>query len=471
MKKLLFCLISAVLSTIVPLFGANPVDDLLKNPLLSNANVSLLVKDLDSGRILYSSRPKHATIPASTMKLVTTATALELFGADFRFETVLEYDGLISSDSVLNGNLYIRGSGDPTLGSEKMGDPEFLTQWVAAVRKAGIKRINGRIVADASRFDDEGVNPKWTWDDIANYYAPGAYGISYLDNTMRVVLRSGKIDSTPEIIRITPEIQGLALDNRLKSTKITFDSAYFYGAPKSLNRSIYGEIPAARTAFTIKGEIPNPPLLLAQHLSDRLFQNGIVVRDLPTDKIELNFARKSIYSHFSPPLSQIITEINVKSNNHYAEQLFRSIALKNKATATTKDAIQTIRSFWRQKGLPVDQLFQLDGSGLTPTNAVSAQFFVDLLSYMFNRSKYKDQFYASMAVSGETGTLAALLKNTPLQGKVKAKSGTISRVRCYAGYIELKERTLAFALMVNNANGNSTQVTKKMEEFLLSVSK
>jgi D-alanyl-D-alanine carboxypeptidase/D-alanyl-D-alanine-endopeptidase (penicillin-binding protein 4) len=451
------------------LIAGNPVDDFINNRLLENANVSLMVKDLKSDRVIYEYRSRNSIIPASTMKLVTTATALELYGADFRFETILEYDGNISTDSILNGNLYIRGCGDPTLGSEKMGDINFLNQWVNAIRKAGIKRINGKIVADATIWDDEGVNPKWTWDDIANYYAPGAYGISYLDNTFRVVLRSGNLGTSPEIIRIAPEIPGLVLDNRLKSSSINFDSAYFYGAPKSLNRSIYGQIPAARTAFTIKGEIPNPPMLLAKHLHERLLQSKIFISSMPADKAEYNTIRKPIYSHFSPPLSQIITEINVKSNNHYAEQLFRSLSRNNQSATTTKDAIQNIRAFWRAKGLPVSQLFQLDGSGLTPTNAVSAQFYVDLLSYMHNRSKYKEQFYKSLAVSGETGTLAAFLVKTPLKGKVKAKSGTISRVKSYAGYIEVNDRTLVFAVMVNNANGNSTQVTKKIEEFLLSV--
>lgn len=468
-KTVVIFLLSALFSSV---FAQSAVDAFVNNNMLINANVSLLVKDLKTNQTLYEFRPKSATIPASTMKLVTTATALELFGTDYRYETTLEYDGTLTSDSTLNGNLYIRGSGDPTLGSEKMGDINFLTQWVNAVKKSGIKNINGKIIADATAFDDEGVNPKWTWDDIGNYYAPGSYGISYLDNTLRVTLKSGAFGSTPEITKISPEIKGLTFDNRLTSTKITFDSAYFYGAPKSLNRTIYGEIPALRPFFTIKGEIPNPALLLAQHFHDKLIQSGSIISNEPSDKPETNSAlRKIISVHKSPTLSEIVKEINVKSNNHYAEQVFRSLALKNNSVATTKDAIQTIRAFWRSRGLPVNQLFQNDGSGLTPTNAVSAEFFVELLNYMYSRSVNKNAFYNSLAIAGESGTLAGLLKKTPLQGKVKAKSGTISRVRCYAGYMELNNTTLAFAILVNNANGSSTQVTKKMEEFLLNVSK
>ena len=125
-----------------------PVDSFVNHPVFKSANISILVRDLKTGREIYSHRPTHATIPASTMKVVTTATALEIFGADYRYETKIEHDGSISQEGVLNGNIYIVGSGDPTLGSTKMGDKDFLTKWTDAIRQAGITRINGSIIAD-----------------------------------------------------------------------------------------------------------------------------------------------------------------------------------------------------------------------------------------------------------------------------------------------------------------------------------
>lgn len=468
MKKTI--VIFSTLLLTVQLFAKNPIDDFVNNKLLENASISLLVKDSETNQTIYKFRPKTSIIPASTMKLVTTATALELLGPNFSFETKLEIDGTISSDSVLNGNLYIRGGGDPTLGSDCFETVDFLKVWAEAVKKAGIKKITGRVLADASLFDDEGVNPKWTWEDIGNYYAAGAYGISYLDNTFRLTLRSDIIGTKPEIVNINPEIPGLIIDNQLLSTKINFDSAYFYGAPHSNNRSIYGEIPAYRTSFIVKGDIPNPGLLLAQHFNDKLQQSGITINFPPSDKIGKPTKRKVIYTHNSPPLNDIITETNIHSNNLYAEHLFRYLALRNFPVGSLIGAVQVIKSFWKSKGLPIEQLFMYDGSGLSPVNAVSANFFVDLLSYMKTNSKYGDIFFNSLPVAGESGTLAGLLKNTPLQGKVHAKSGTISRVKCYAGYIMANGKNFVFALMVNNANGNSKAVTKKMEEFLLSAS-
>lgn len=466
-KQVIFPLLFPTIS----LFAGNPVETFIHNPIIENANVSLLVKDLSTNETLYEYRPTNSTIPASTMKVVTTATALEILGPDFRFETRLAIDGILSRDSTLNGNLIIHGGGDPTLGSDKLGDKDFLPKWVAAIKAAGIKRINGRIVADESIFEQQVINPKWTWEDMGNYYAPGIHGISYLDNTYKAIFRSGNIGTTPEITRIEPEISGLTIENYLKSTSITYDNAYFYGAPYSNSRSIYGEIPANRNEFIVRGDIPNPALLLAQHLQASLYNGGVFISEFPSVQSISGNKGTTIYSHFSPPLREIITETNIKSNNHFAEYIFKFIGTTNSKTATTGNAIATIRSYWEAKGLPVSQLFQYDGCGLSPVDAVSANFFVELLTYMKTKSKYADDFYKSLPVSGGRGTLSTILANTALEGKVHAKSGTIERVKCYAGYIELKNRTLVFTLMVNNANGTSKAVTGKIEDFLLSTAK
>jgi serine-type D-Ala-D-Ala carboxypeptidase/endopeptidase (penicillin-binding protein 4) len=449
------------------LLAKNPVDDFINNPLLANANISLLVKDLATNKTICQYRPTNSSIPASTMKLITTATALELLGPTFRFQTKLEIDGTLSSNGVLNGNLYIRGGGDPTLGSEHLGDKDFLTKWVEEVKKAGIKKITGRIIADGSLYDNEGVNPKWTWEDIGNYYAAGAYGISYMDNTYQLVLRSGPEGSTPEILRIIPEMPAMTFENHLKSTAIEFDSAYFYGAPHSYLRSIHGEIPANRIEYIIKGDIPNPGLLLAEHFQEKLTESGIAIRQLPSDIVTESMDRRVILVHESPELSEIIKETNVKSNNGYAEQIFRYLAITKNPVATSNGAVQVVRSFWKSKGLPVDQLFMYDGCGLSPVDAVSSQFFVDLLIYMQTISPYKEAFFNSLPVSGKSGTLTNFLQKSALQGKVHAKSGTISRVKCYAGYVDVKQKNYVFAILVNNPNGTSKAVNKKIEEFLL----
>ena len=448
----------------------SPTDIFVNNKLHQSANVSLLIKESGSGKTIQAHRASNVATPASTLKIVTTATALEMLGPDYRFQTKLETDDNITADGTLNGSIYIRGCGDPTLGSSKIGDREFLDQWVAAVKKAGIKRINGNIIADVSAYDSEGVNPKWLWEDIGNYYAAGAYGISYKDNMYELELKSGAPGTTPIIVRITPNLPELKFKMYLKSTNITIDSAYIYGAPVDNNRSIYGEIPANRPSFIIKGDISQPETLLVKDFIQKLRNIGVEINS-NTNAAMLATKRKTIHTHFSPALSEIVKEINLFSNNHYAEQLFRHLALQRNTQATTNEAIRATRSFWASKGLPVDELIMQDGSGLSPTNAVSARFLVSLLQYM-DKSKCRNAFRASLPIAGKTGTLRGFLKDSVLAGKLIAKSGSSSRVKSYAGYIDRNGKTYTFAVIVNNPNAYNMQATtKKIEELLIQTTK
>ena len=451
--------------------AATPIDQFVNDKLMSSANISILVNDLSTGKTVGSFRSKNAATTASTMKVITTATALELFGANYKFETRLETDGTLSKDSILNGNLYIRAGGDPTLGSNKVGDKDFLNQWLSVIRLAGINTIQGQIIVINDVFDNEVINRKWTWEDMGNYYAPGIHGISYLDNTLCVYFKSSGVGTKTSIIKTDPVIDGLMIDNQVKSAAISSDNAYFFGAPLSNNRLVTGEIPANRTDFLVKSDIPNPAEVLVKQFKERLQVNGIKVLDKNfkvTLKLDNN---RVIYTHFSPSLIEIINETNISSNNHFAEYLFKLIGTKYTLPATNKQAIENIRTFWKSKGLPIEQLFQADGSGLSPTNAVSAEFFVKLLTYMKMQSKYSNEFYESLAVSGESGTMKSFLANTSLKSKVHAKSGTISGVKSYIGYIDNNGKSLVFAILVNNFNGSSRDVTQKIENLLVQISK
>ena len=468
MKSKILILFLAI--AIIPVTASNPVKHFINNDLLRNANISITVKKLNTNKTVESFRSNNPVVPASTQKLITTATALELLGPEFRFETPLETDSPICPDGTLNGNLYIHGSGDPTLGSAMLGDTAFLVEWVKKIQLAGIKSIKGAIVADATRFDTEGVNPKWLWEDMGNYYGAGAYGISYKDNLYTLEFRSGEIGTTPQIVKMMPEIPGFEFKNNLRSSAIRSDSAYFYGAPFSDYRTIYGEIPANRSSFKVKGDIPRPGLLLARDFTKALSVAGIEVSRTATETEVRNKQRNVIYTHYSPQLRDIIREINVQSNNHYAEHVFRYLSLINDTVATSKGSVTVIKKFWASRSLPVDQLYIYDGSGLSPVNAVSSGFMAGLLEYM-DKSAYSQDFRASLPVAGTNGTLKSFLKSTALEGKIQAKSGTIHRVKCYAGYITLDNKNYVFSIMVNNPNGTLSAVTKKIEEFLLSVCK
>ena len=466
MKRILFaCIASVCLGSLTARTTNKALAAFRENEVLRNAAISLKVIESGSGRSICEYLPNTALIPASTLKILTTATALELLGPDFRFETRIEKEGKILAGGKLEGNLYIRGGGDPSLGSKQLGKPDFLDNWVEAIRQAGIKALSGKVLTDESFFDNEGINPRWTWQDMGNYYAAPAYAIAYLDNSYELALRSGSVGSKPEILGTTPPLPKLSFENHLKSAAIAIDSAYIYGAPRSWQRSIYGAIPANRSRFVVKGDIPHPGQVLAAHLEAKLRAKGISVE---RRQLKATGSRQALYKHYSPSLSDIISRINTKSDNLYAEHVFRYLGASAQTQKSTSNAaIARLSAFWQSKGLPVEQLFMYDGSGLSPVNAVSAAFLVEVLRYMQQESKYGAAFKASLPLAGKEGTVASFLKQTSLEAKARVKSGSVERVRAYAGYIEQKGKSYIFAIIVNNANGKSAAVRKKIEELLV----
>ena len=466
-KRVLFSITALLLDVLV--FGQS-LENVLNAENMKPASSSFLIKNADDGKIVLQHRAEKAATPASLAKIITTATALEILGGDFRFETCLEYDGKLDKNGILNGNLYIRGGGDPTLGSQFIDNADFLPEWIEAVKKTGIKIIKGNVIADASLCSDEGISPKWNWEDIGNHYATGVYALNVNDNSCTVTLKSGRVGTTAEIVKVQPSIPGLSLLSQVKASSISYDSAYAYGAPLLNERIIRGAIPARRSEFPIRIDMPNPPLYLAQLVTNSLVENGIKINGKAECSFQKNVnPKRLIYSHYSAPLSEIVKEINHRSINLYAECVLLRLAVHEKGQGDAVSGISIIKNFWKSKNIDVSPLFLYDGSGLSSSNAVPAEFLVDVLQYMYAKSANKDIFIASLPVAGESGTVKNLLKGTALEGKVCAKSGTIGGVQSYAGYIVWKDKTYAFALIVNHFSGKRKEIIKHLESVLLSI--
>ena len=444
-----------------------------ENTYLKPANISLLVKNIDTDETVASYRSHKVVAPASITKIITTATALQMLGSDFRFETYLETDGSIDQEGTLHGNLYIRGTGDPSLGSQYVGSQSFYYTWIKELRKLGIYRITGNIIGDTSFFDAESINPNWVWEDIGNYYAPASFGLTYLDNSVNIQLRSGPIGSKATVVKTLPNLDDIEFENYLTCTEITYDGAYVHGLPFSNKRYLYGSVPSNRGIFGVRGDIPNPALLLAKHLHSWLCDAGFVI-DGKADYIREHDGsnRTLLYTHYSPELQEIITETNFESNNQYAEQLFRFLGSRITTPAAIHHSTDIIKQFWRNRAVRIDKEFLRDGSGLSPQNAFSANLFVQILTHIYNSEKYKDSFIATLPVSTQTGTLRSFVVGPPLAGKVQAKSGTTTRIKSYAGYAEGPSGTkYVFTIMVNNANAKPRTVQTLIERFLVDVCK
>ena len=451
--------------------SAESLDIFLKSPVTSTANISLLVQNLQTGELIDCYRPQNVAPPASVMKLLPTATALETLGADYRFSTYIEHSGYINS-GILYGDLYVRGTGDPTLGSQKIGDRNFLNRWVKAIREAGIREIRGAVIADLSYFDADAINPGWIWEDIGNYYAPGVYALSYMDNTMNVVLRSGAVGSIAEVQYTVPEVPGVQFDNHIRCTSITHDGAYVHGAAYNYTRYLTGSVPSNQGSFGVQGDLPNPGLLLVQHLSQRLEESGVTITAEPMYISEADGKHRTLlYTWQSPTLREIIYETNIHSNNLYAESLFRTFGGRYQLPCTIHNSADFEKDYWQRRGVKIRSARIVDGCGLAPQDAVSAETLVQLLTYMY-RSPSKDAFYASLPVSGQSGTLRSLLPGTELAGRVHAKSGTIAATKNFAGYIELPNgQTWVFAVMVSFGNGKSKDIQRVIGNYLLDLYK
>lgn len=457
-----------------------PVKWLLQAPYMRGASFSLVVKDVQEGKTVYSYDTDRLQSPASVLKTVATATALEILGEDYRYPTTLEYDGILENGT-LEGNLYIKGSGDPSLGSSHFapGQNKFLSTWIAALQKAGIKHITGSVISDESIFDTEGVSIKWLREDMGNYYAPGSYGISIFDNMYKLSLQTGAAGTRPVLKGTEPDIPFIRFKNYLKAAPVSSDSAYIIGAPLDDVRYLYGVLPANREAYVLKGDIPDPALYLARYLTDQLQQKGIRVDGSPSCyriEVEENRwkkgERKEIVTTYSPTLREIASVCNHVSHNLYADALVKTVGLqykprRNEMISSFGRGVQVVKEYWEKKGLDVFPLRMNDGSGLAPADKVSAGFMGELLVYMATESAVSDAFIASLPQAGIEGSVRNFLKGSKLQGKARLKSGGITGVRSYAGYITKDGKTYAVAVFSNNYSCSMSRMTGALEKLLL----
>lgn len=479
-----FFLIFLISSTLLAQVSTEPNNEihnyaksLINKEHVQGAAFSFYVKDLESNHVIADYNGSMIIPSASTMKLVTTATASRILGSNYRFETKIMYSGEIDSvTGQLNGDLFLIGGGDPTLGSKYFNDEgkerEFLREWADTIKAYGIKSINGRIIADASKYEYNGVPAGWVWGDMGNYYGAGPSGLTIFDNMCKLEFKTGQNagDST-QIICIEPYIPGLTLENRVTSANSSRDNAYVYGAPYSDDWFVEGSIPKQRESFIVKASIPDPEYLAAIELHHAIENAGIPVKYRATTNRELNKNKKFnrpklnlIYTNLSPSLASIMNWVNQYSINLFAEHLLCEISYKNKGYGSTYNGANYCMRYWKSK--IGSGLFMTDGSGLSRSNAVSSKFLVELLAYM-NKSSSERVFKKTLAIAGKKGTMRSIGKGTSASGRVYGKSGTMNRIKSYAGYVDTKSgKKLAFAMIINNHSCSNSQM-KKYFQYLM----
>jgi len=459
-----------------------PLRLFLQKPALKGASVSFMVKEVDTGNVLYGYETEKEMTPASVMKTVTTATALEILGEDFRFETSVLYDGEIK-DGVLNGNLYLYGSGDPTLNSSELETEKdsILVLWTAAIKEAGIQKITGRVIADESIFDTEGVSMKWMREDMGSSYGQGSYGLNVFDNRFTLYLSTGAAGTQPVLLFTEPHIPLLTFYNYLKTAPTPSDSSNIVGVPFSNERYLYGLLRTNQNRTRITGDIPDPPLYLAQYFSNYLTGADIEIDKNPSSYRLLSLTsewpsaeRKHLTTTFSPPLKEIVRITNFVSHNLFADAFLKTLGLRYQANRTEvvssfEKGARIVKEYWNGKGLSTASLWMFDGSGLAITDKVTVDFLCDLYIYMASKSNFSGSYLASLPQPGIEGTVRNMLRGSSLQGRTKLKSGSMSRVLCYGGYITKNGKQYAIALLVNNYSGRQNLMRGAIEELLLAL--
>ncbi len=428
-----------------------------------NASIGVCIKDVETGKTIINYNANKLLRPASVLKLLTTITALDKLGSNYRYITSIGYDGNIKGE-ILDGSICIKASGDPVWGSKYFKSFNIIDTIVDNISNMGIKKITKGFVVDRAGIY-EGIPGKWLWEDIGNYYGSPSYAINYRDNTYEIEFSSKEAGSQTVIKSVWPCSKELKICNKVISSEENRDNAWIYGSPLSDKRLIEGNIPQNRTAFTIKGAIPNPAHVFINELCAKLRKNGIDCNP------ELFFRTNQDYSKLleikSPPLKDIVYFTNQKSVNLFAESIGKRLML-NCDSIIDFSTVPTgfFKNYWAEKGININGLEIYDFSGLSSFNLVTSAFMTDILIYTYKNGNIGKNIYLSLPLAGNSGTLKNFGKGTMLDNNLKAKTGSMKSVRAYCGYIQKKNRLHCFTVIINNYSSDNKKITNSVVDFL-----
>ena len=436
------------------------INNFLNDDQLKHAVVSMYVTDTDGNKI-FALNEQYGLAPASTQKIFTAIAAFSLLGNDFTYKTEIGYNGTISNGE-LNGDLIIKGYGDPTLGSWRYAQtkPDSILNFFAdAIKTAGIKKIKGNIILDDGAFSYNALPGGYIWDDMGNYYGSGIWAINWRENQYDLILKPGNnIGDTSTLIRTNPPLAVDEYDNFITTADAgTGDNTILYASPYSTNIFAEGTIPKGVNEFKVSGSIPYAADQLKQELDSTLKQNNIHLTgdiitgaSLERQNISIPSTQNNIATYNSPTLDSIVYWFLQKSINLYGEALEKTIAYKEDGFGSTINGVYEIKKFWQQNGIDSSALNISDGSGLSPQNRVTTYAEVNALLYA-QKQPWFQSFYNAL----------------PVYNGMKLKSGTINSVRCFAGYHTASNgKKYVVSIIVNNYDDSKGGVTQKIFNVL-----
>lgn len=493
MRQLLFwgccCLI---LGTVTPVTADPPTGTPLfrefnsfrNQEALKHANWSVYVRDITGNRDIISHNIHQLLIPASTQKILTTASAMMMLGHDHQFETNLEYDGYINRDGTLHGNLYIRGDGDPSLGSAMMDDTLALIhvfeQWESAVESAGIRKVAGHVIADERVFDEEMVPRRWVWEHLGNYFGAGASGLTVNENEYSIHFNAGnRVGADASVTYTEPEVPGMVFFNQVTTgPEGSGDQVYILGAPYVSERWLTGTVPLGATDFEVRGSMADPPLFIAESFLQHLFTHGTEVTGTGTSYrlaaiqgIKTSDSRTKISTWHSPLLYEIIFRTNLYSVNTFAENLLKTIGLQSGEQGSTGAGLEVLDDFWAKRGLDTESWVLYDGSGLSPSNRLSTHHLMTVLQQASAHHSFS-ALIQSLPLAGYSGALENWFRGTSSEGILRAKSGYLNGARGYAGFTTMQNGNMAaFVILANDYQGTPASMRNSMFNLMHAITR
>lgn len=425
----------------------NDVTALVASPDLKHASWGILVRSLRRDETLYSLNAARLLLPASNMKLVTMAAAAERLGWHYTFETRIVAGGPVES-GVLNGDLVVVGTGDPSLDDWDGVATQTFSGWAAGLKARGITRIAGRIVGDDNQLDDQLLGAGWAWDDLTSSFAASIGALQFNENTSRLTITPGSAVGAAALVSLAPGGTGLILRSDVRTAPPdTMPSIEARRGAASSVLDVRGSVPAGAPPLVRNVSVYNPTLYFVSALRDALIVNGIDVAGPPVDIDDVDGTMEplgqplgTVVSHSSPPLSSLAQTMMKLSQNMFAESFFHAIGARPGVDAVLRE--------W---GIGDSAVIVADGSGLSRYNLASPEALVAILTHVYRDDRLREAFIASLPVAGRDGTLAGQMKGTAADGKARAKTGSMSNVRTLSGYVEAADgEPLVFSILANN---------------------
>jgi D-alanyl-D-alanine carboxypeptidase/D-alanyl-D-alanine-endopeptidase (penicillin-binding protein 4) len=445
------------------LFGAPSVD---------HVQWGVVLYSVRENRSLFTLNPTRFLIPASNQKLLITSTAAERLGWDYRFTTRLLASGPIGAGGVLEGDLVVVGNGDPTINTRDPKRWRVFDDWAAALKAKGIKSITGRLIGDDNAFAEPGWGVGWAWDNLQYGYGAQATALQFNENQVELLIGPGMSPGVPAIISMSPAGSGLVIDNNVSTVAAgqptSTDIARIPGSP---HLAVRGHIAVGATPTTDFASVDDPTRYYLNALRSALQRYDIAIgtSTMDADALDAPLAYDKLTELLvdrSPPLFDIIDIALKWSRNIYAESML--VAMSPEAPASGTSGLRAVVETLQSWGIPADGYLSRDGSGLSRYDYVSANTLVAILRHMLGDARHAEKFQAALAAAGASGTLANRMKGTPAEGRVRAKTGTLSNVRSLAGYATtLDGDTIVFAMMANNFRVSAAEIDAIMERAIV----